>query len=206
MPESHSQLQADIERNPPNLQQPFKLALSLAVSAATTSVHNADVEAAERLCLTTYRESATFSESLLHLQTLIFLTIVHELRGPATSRVGTWLGSAVSIANSLHLQKSTFSRDTTSNDPSNLSRRAWLSLIILDRWHAASVCAATLIHDEDVNIESTDHTVLGSSSYHLLRKSTNPSSYRSLYASLYLKAYRLHWAISLTFFCTTHKI
>ena len=199
-------MQADIERNPSNLQQPFKLALNLAVNAATSFVPHSDVEGAERLCLTTYKDSAKLSESLLHLQTLILLTIVHELRAPATSRVGTWLGSAVSIANSLHLHKSKFSKDTTSNDPSNISRRAWLSLVILDRWHAASVCAPTLIHDEDVNIEATDHAILGSSSYHLLRKFTNPLKPEISPPSLLLKAYRLHSVISLMSSCITRKI
>ena len=98
------------------------------------------------------------------------MAIADELGGPASSQKATWLGSAVTYANSLHLQKVQYDDRDSSNNINKLLRRAWLCLIVLDRWHAAGMCSATLIHDENIQLVPSDHTLLGSTSYHTLRE------------------------------------
>ena len=147
--------------------------MTVAVKAATSSVPPEEVRAAAHLCLSTHKSSPganPLSDGLVSLQTYILMTIADELSGPSSSKAGTWLGSSVALANSLHLQTSRYSDSSNDSDLRRSLRRAWLSLVILDRWHAAAICTATLIHDEDVDLEPEDHVVLGSNSYHLLRE------------------------------------
>ena len=152
--------------------------MTVAVKAGTSSVSHEEARNAANLCLSSQKGSPgadPLSEDLIRLQTLILMTIADELSGPLLSRAGTWLGSAVALANSLHLQHSGYSEGSDDSNLRKLLRRAWLSLVILDRWHAAAKCTATLIHDEDVSLVPADHIVLGSNSYHLLRKFTKSS-------------------------------
>ena len=169
LPESQASLQSAIDQAAPELRQAFFAAVHVAVRSASTTVPSGEAKSAADQCLAAQRShSATSSpgDNLLRLQTLLFLTIADELSGPTSARGGTWLGSAVALANSLRLQRPV---GPNTNETSRLLRRSWLSLIILDRWHSAATCSATLIHDEDIMMDSSDHALLGSPSYHMLR-------------------------------------
>ena len=114
----------------------------------------------------------TASNGLMRLQVLLLLAIAEEYAGPALSRNGEWLGSAVGLAHSLQLSKRKQTENASRSELSSLYRRSWLSLVILDRWHAAAICSSPLIHDDDVQIEPSDQQLLGSLSYHILRWSS----------------------------------
>ena len=179
LPESQASLQSAIDQAAPELRQAFFAAVHVAVRSASQPVPSAEAKSAADQCLAAQRsQSATSSagDNLLRLQMLLFLTIADELSGPTSARGGTWLGSAVALANSLRLQRPV---GPNTNETSRLLRRSWLSLIILDRWHSAATCSATLIHDEDIMMDSSDHALLGSSSYHMLRAQNQPHPPRS---------------------------
>ena len=147
--------------------------MSLAVKAGHSNINDSQGRSAANLCLaikTRRANELNLAQNLIHLQALIFMAIADELSSPASSRKATWLGSAVTLANSLQLQRLKHTETTGSSDVYRLMRRAWLSLVVLDRWHAAAICSATLIHDENVQLVPSDHALLGSTSYHLLRK------------------------------------
>ena len=179
LPESQASLQSAIDQAAPELRQAFFAAVHVAVRSASHPVPSAEAKSAADQCLAAQRsQTATSSagDNLLRLQMLMFLTIADELSGPTSARGGTWLGSAVALANSLRLQRPVA---PNTNETSRLLRRSWLSLIILDRWHSAATCSATLIHDEDIMMDSSDHALLGSPSYHMLRAPTLPHTLRS---------------------------
>ena len=165
LPESLPQLSAHLDRSPPDVRQAFTAALTSAIKAATTPIQPSEVKMVSDLYLNTRSKgSAGLSTDIVRLQTLIFMALIDELSGSSTSRDGMWLGTAVSFANSLHLN-----RTHTDAEIGPLQRRAWLSLVILDRWHSAAISGPISISDDDVQLSEEDHSLLGSSSYHLLR-------------------------------------
>ena len=170
LPENESQLSSNLEAVPADLRQAFNSALATAAKAATSGAYPADVKNASDQ-YGAIRKGATSGPAvdLVSLQTLALLALIDDLDGPASSRDGSWLGSAIAKANSHHLSKSSATPDNSEIGP--LLRRVWLSLVLLDRWHTASICGATLISDDDIHVDESDHILLGSSSYHLLRES-----------------------------------
>jgi hypothetical protein len=114
---------------------------------------------------------------LVYLQILLLLAIEAANRTPGTTRghVGlsqsVWLGSAVGLAYELklHEYKPPLTDDPDSDE--KLGRRIWWSLVIMDRWHAASMSTPLLIPDSAVVLMPEDQSLLGESLYHLTRKS-----------------------------------
>jgi hypothetical protein len=116
--------------------------------------------------------------NLVYLQVMLLMAIEADNRDPARGQVGFpqsfWLGSAVGLAYSmkLHIQKP----QQSDNDPDaeeRLARRIWWSLVIMDRWHAASTASPLMIPDTSVVVSQDDQGLLGESLYHLARKSIN---------------------------------
>ena len=167
LPENESQLSSALETVPPDLRQAFNSALATAAKAATGGAHPADVKnASDQFGAVRKSRASGPAADLLRLQTLGLLAVVDDLDGPASSKEGTWLGAAVAKANSDHLSRTS---TLTDNELAPHLRRVWLCLVVLDRWHAASIGSATLINDDDISIDEKDHKLLGSSFYHLLR-------------------------------------
>ncbi|KAL9126754.1 MAG: hypothetical protein Q9217_004244 [Psora testacea] len=164
LPESHFELQSILDRAPLIVREAFKAALGMAVKAGQTAVSETQERSAAALCLAvkmTRSNDLSMTQHLVHMQTLLLMAIADELNGPSSSQNANWLGFAVLLANSLHLQKVQYMDHTKSSDVDRLIRRAWLSLVILDRWHAAGMCSATLIHDENIQLVPSDHALLG---------------------------------------------
>ena len=110
------------------------------------------------------------------------MAIEADNRDPASARsqVGppqsVWLGSAVGLAYSMKLHTHKTSSQQSDNDPDSedkLARRIWWSLVIMDRWHAASTSSPLLIPDTSVVVYPEDQALLGENLYQLARKSTN---------------------------------
>ncbi|KAL9639143.1 MAG: hypothetical protein Q9164_001108 [Protoblastenia rupestris] len=108
LPESHHELQSILERVTPSVREAFQEAMSLAVKAGHSNINDSQARSAANLCLaikTRRANEPNLVQHLIHLQALIFMAIADELNSPASSRKATWLGSAVTLANSLQLQR-----------------------------------------------------------------------------------------------------
>ena len=118
-------------------------------------------------------QARTCDANFAYLQALFFMAIVTENNGPVHNRNTSWLAEAVSIATYLNLHQShRFDLgDATDEDSSpKVARRVWLSLIVLDRFHASSTASPLMVAEDSVHLVATDENVLGSDAYHLVRK------------------------------------
>lgn len=117
----------------------------------------------------------SFDLNIVLLQSTILLAIAAGNHA-GTARVNTgpsqstWLGSAIGLAYELRLYDS---KKPLSDDPDSderLCRRIWLSLVILDKWHASSMSSPVMIPDDSVVIRPEDQVLMGDAVYHLTRK------------------------------------
>ena len=111
---------------------------------------------------------------------MLLMAIEADNRDPARAQVGpsqsVWLGSAVGLAYSMKLHVHKSANQQADSDPESddkLARRIWWSLVIMDRWHAASTSSPLLVPDASIVISPEDQALLGESLYHLARKSSN---------------------------------
>lgn len=123
----------------------------------------------------------SITDNLIYLQTLIFLILEADNRGPAAIRGqlgpprALWLGAAIGLAYNLRLHygntgiKPLESGDHDDTDE-KLGRRAWWALVILDRWNAVSTSSPLLIPDSSVVLLQEDQSLLGIAPYHIARK------------------------------------
>ena len=51
-----------------------------------------------------------------------------------------------------------------------VARRVWLSLVVLDRFHASSTASPLLVVEDSARLVASDEHVLGADAYHLVRK------------------------------------
>ena len=118
-------------------------------------------------------QARTREANFAYLQALFFMTIVTETSGPLHSRNTSWIAEAVSIATYLNLHQShSFEMKNATDDdaPTKVARRLWLSLIVLDRFHASSTASPLLVAEDCARLAVSDEEVVGSDLYHLVRK------------------------------------
>lgn len=111
----------------------------------------------------------------MYLQALLFVIIAEEASGPGSNVGLTWYGVAFTIATYLGLHRNEEVQKQDTRDVIALKtngRRAYLILVMLDRWHAASLALPFHIGDDCAWLLPSDHKLLGDSAYHLIRKST----------------------------------
>ena len=102
------------------------------------------------------------------------MAIVAENSGPVHSRNTSWIAEAVSIATYLNLHQShSFGMgDTIDEDaPAKVARRVWLSLVVLDRFHASSTASPLLVAEDSARLVASDEEIMGPDAYQLVRKS-----------------------------------
>ena len=176
LPDLKSELQGLLEI----VRKPVKNALSAAIGAAmhvsTTTSDSRPLEHAKQL-LSRLREEELVDrnnlENLLVLQAYIFMITAREVSGPSKNVSLEYYPLAYAAATHLNLHAN---EEVTPQDPRDLSRikyngrRAWLVLVMLDRWHAASMVTPFTIPDENVWLLSSDRKLLGESAYDLIRK------------------------------------
>ena len=123
--------------------------------------------------------------NIVYMQGLALLLIGIDMSGPAnsltytTSMKGSLLGSIVGMANSMNLHSlGSHQADEDVDSFSNVSRRLWISLVVLDRWYAASTSKPLSIPDSSSNLESSDKGAIGMPLLYLARmlKSLRPSA------------------------------
>ena len=119
------------------------------------------------------------SANLIHLQALLFMAVQAGNHPPRSSRSQStgytmlWLTQAVGLAYQLKLHVQRQPEKGAESDPDSddkLARRAWWTLVIMDRWHASSTASPLLIPDSSVVIYREDRALLGESIYQLARE------------------------------------
>ncbi|TVY37603.1 putative transcriptional regulatory protein [Lachnellula occidentalis] len=181
---SHSRVRARLSNCPLPLKHAFHEALHAAVLTVSSPGHDSaaqqSIQKATQLVSSFQFEHAaarTVSANLILLQTMMLLAveaethITNERSGPSRS---VWLGSAVGLAYSLKLHLQKRPEDMVETDPDSddkIGRRIWLSLVIMDRWHASSTSSPILIPDLSVVIYLEDQVLLGEAFYQLARLS-----------------------------------
>lgn len=113
---------------------------------------------------------------------MILMGLEADNHGPATMRGqlgpprAAWLGAAVGLAYNLKLHNRRSREQSANGDPDSdekLGRRAWVVLVILDRWHAISTSSPLFIPDSSVVFVPEDQNLLGLAPFHIARKSEN---------------------------------
>ena len=119
--------------------------------------------------------SRSFSSNLVLLQSILLLAIAADNRGSGPKGYDEpsqsyWLGAAVGLAYELQLHETKqLAKDDHESDET-LARRIWLSLVVMDKWHASSRSCPTMIPDGSVQLTRKDQTLLGESVWHFTRK------------------------------------
>ena len=118
-------------------------------------------------------QARTCDANFAYFQALSFMAIATENSGPVHNRNTSWIAEAVSIATYLNLHQShRFELGRTADEDSSprVARRAWLSLIVLDRFHASSTASPLLVGEDSARLGASDEENLGPDAYHLVRK------------------------------------
>ena len=109
----------------------------------------------------------------IYLQALILMALATENSGPSRNRNTSWFNQAVSIASFMKLQfvdAIDYSAIEVADSYINVGRRAWLALVVLDRFRAAGTCGPLLIREDNVDLLPDDRDLFGNSAYYLIRK------------------------------------
>jgi hypothetical protein len=117
----------------------------------------------------------SMSNDLIYLQAMILMAIEAENHGPQAMRGQrfSWLGSAIGLAYSMKIHIPKQHEMVSDGDPDSddkLARRAWLSLIILDKFYASSTSTPGSIPDSSVVLLPEDQHFFGEATYNLTRE------------------------------------
>lgn len=121
--------------------------------------------------------SPTWSTDGLNLLSMMLLAVEAEISAPITSNghvtrsKSLWLSTAIDLAKAMELHsKMIGSNDSIPDSEYGLGRRAWLSLVVMDIWNAASTSAPRMIPDEVIVLQPLDLEAMGEEPYHVARK------------------------------------
>ena len=172
---SRDYLQPDLENIPSIIREAYYATLDAAVSSVTHGDNDSVFKkATDLLVLLQIEESSTRTDSanLAYLQALILMVVAIQNSGPRRAHNTIWLGQAIGIATSIKLHQSS-SFDFSQNDPDSFEktgRRAWLILIVLDRWQAVATSVPLRIPEENAQVLPSDRDIVGDPAYRLCRK------------------------------------
>ena len=168
----------ELEKVPSAVRTALLYARDLAVTYCTSALKPEALSARATAELAALKaegpQARTRDANLAYLQALFFMAIATENSGPVYSRNTSWIAEAVSIATYLNMHQSHSFEigDTTDEDaPAKIARRVWLSLVVLDRFHASSTASPLLVANDSVRLLPSDADILGPDAYHLVRKS-----------------------------------
>lgn len=168
----------ELERVPHSVRAALLYARDLAVACCTSALKQEALSARVTSELAALKaegpHARTCDANLAYLQALFFMAIATENSGPVHSRNTSWIAEAVSIATFLNLHQSQSFElgDTTDEDsPPKVARRVWLSLVVLDRFHASSTASPLLVAEDSARVVPSDEEIMGPEAYQLVRKS-----------------------------------
>ena len=106
----------------------------------------------------------SISDNLLYLQALLLMVLANSSIGPIQAQQSSWINVALSVSTFLKLHshkpyENVVGCDIDTNE--NLGRRAWLVLVVMDRWNAAGTGLPLLIADGQAKMYRGDGVLLG---------------------------------------------
>ena len=119
----------------------------------------------------------TAQEKLVALQAVLLMILATERSGPSYAEHQAWFLQALGAANFhyYHIRHVRSAGKLLGQDIDAhhlLARRAWLTLVTLERWHSAGTASPTLVPDELTQLCPEDHAIFGDIGYYLLRWSS----------------------------------
>lgn len=117
----------------------------------------------------------TAEAKLVALQAVILMILATERNGPTDAEYQGWFSQALSAAN-FHYYNIRNVRSAGKllghdiDEHHLLARRAWLTFVTLERWHAAGTATSSLVQDDLTELCAEDRTIFGDMGYYLLRK------------------------------------
>ena len=191
---SKARLNSRLATCPASLRDAFLEALYATVRSISTSnmppyqESQSTRRAANLIAAAQFENAAnrTVATNLLYLQAMILMAIGADIHGPSTMggqsgpSQSVWLGSAIGLAYSMKLhvvKQKEMTQDGDRDSDENLARRTWLSLVILDKFHASATSSPVLIPDTSVVLLPEDQHLFGDVTYHLARKSSLIKAY-----------------------------
>ena len=112
-------------------------------------------------------------DNLIHLQALLFMALTTDSSGPVHLQQSPWIDLALKVAIFLKLQLNGPCTHVAGSDPDTydkLSRRAWLILVVIDRWHASSITCRHLTDEDNSALFPEDKDLLGVTGYRFARR------------------------------------
>ncbi|RFN46196.1 n-terminal binuclear zn cluster-containing DNA-containing protein [Fusarium flagelliforme] len=167
LPSTKGRMQELLAQCPTSLQNAFANALPAVVGSGDGDIKHADslLSALEQ-----HGHAAATAVNIVHLQTLLLLTIDADLRSSAT--LPFTLSRAVALAGSMRLWRFTPIESITESDSDDaLCARLWWSLILIDRWHATGTGRPSYISDNSVVAPPGLENILGEVCFYLVRLS-----------------------------------
>lgn len=126
----------------------------------------------------------TAAEKLVVFQTVLLMILATEFSGPVNSEYRGWYNQAFGAATFLfghlrHIREAGQLLGQGNDEHNLLARRAWLSFVTLEHWHAAGTASPSLCPDELTELIAEDRALLGDVGYSLLREyhQRSPHSY-----------------------------
>lgn len=117
--------------------------------------------------------SRSFVDNLVYVQAMLLMALSTDMNVSASSQPRVWYSLAISMANFLSLRTRQPYKNNSNVEITELekpARRAWLLLMTLDRWHAASTLDPLLFPEKGVTLVQQDHSLLGDVGFHFARK------------------------------------
>jgi len=115
------------------------------------------------------------AEKLVVLQTVLLMILATDMSGPTVSCHRGWYtqayGAAAFFFGHLRRIRETGKLLNRGRDEHHLvARRAWLTFVTLEHWHAAGTAFPSLCPDELTDLVADDRVLLGELGYFLLRR------------------------------------
>lgn len=108
------------------------------------------------------------TDNLVYLEALILMALATDVNNPSAFQPPVWYGLAVSMSTFLGLHLKQPYQHGEPNADEKLARRAWLVLMIIDRWHGGGTLSPLLV--VDVTLFREDNVLLGDTGYHFARE------------------------------------
>ncbi|MCJ1469550.1 Glucose-responsive transcription factor [Pseudocyphellaria aurata] len=182
LPDSKAELHLHLVKTSGPVREAFLAAFQTLVkpvaSTSGSDLQNVQVSSkAVRLLSALQFEDATsrsFSDNLVFVQAILLMVLTTDMDVIASSQPPIWYNMANCMSSFLALSARQPYKNNT--DPEiaeleKLARRAWLLLITLDRWHAASTSYSLVTPPEDAILLRQDNALLGDVGFHFARLS-----------------------------------
>ena len=141
-----------------------------------TSDMNSDLKGATEQVMALRNEDFTTrptSDQLLYLQALLLMSLATDCHDPIYQSQSEWLQAIFDTFQNLNLPSDGPCEHIVGSDPdtdTKLCRRAWVVLMIMDRWQAQSNYSNHVTRASNVTLYDQDLVLLGNDVYYFARK------------------------------------